>query len=67
MKMIRNRDRKCKLCTQWEQSSGNQNVQRIKKKEVNKTWKRKLQHSRGADTAAGLLLENTSHRQAALQ
>jgi hypothetical protein len=38
------------------------------KKEVNKKWKQKLQHYRGADTAAGLLLETTSHpQQAALQ
>jgi hypothetical protein len=65
-KTIRNRDRKYKLYTQWEQLSGNRNVQRIKK-EVNKKRKRKLQHSRGADTAAVLLLQKTYHRQAALQ
>jgi hypothetical protein len=65
-KTIRNRDRKYKLYTQWEQLSGNRNVQRIKK-EVNKKQKRKLQHSRGADTAAVLLLQKTYHRQAALQ
>jgi hypothetical protein len=65
MKMIRNRYIKYKIYTQWEQWSGNRNVQRIKK-EGNKKQKRKLQQSRGADTAAGLLLENTSHCQAAL-
>jgi hypothetical protein len=54
-KSIRNRDSKYKLYTQWEQLNENQNVQRIKK-EVNKKRKRKLQHSRGADTAAVLLL-----------
>jgi hypothetical protein len=65
-KTIRNRDRKYKLYTQWEQLSGNQNVQRIKK-EVKKKRKRKPQHSRGADTAAVLLHQKTYHRQAALQ
>jgi hypothetical protein len=44
--MIRKRDRKCKLYTQWEQLSRNQDVQRIKK-EVNKKRKQKLQHSKG--------------------
>jgi hypothetical protein len=43
MKMIRKkRDIKYKLYTQWEQLSGNQNVQKIMKE---KKWKRKLQHS----------------------
>jgi hypothetical protein len=41
-------------------------AQRIKK-EVNKKWKWTFQHYRGADTAAGLLLEKKSHHQAALQ
>jgi hypothetical protein len=64
---IRNQDQKYKLYTHWEQElSGNQNVQRIKK-EVNQKRKRKLKNTRGADTAAGLLLENTYHREAALQ
>ena len=54
-KTIRNRDQKYKLYTQWEQLSGNQNVQRIKK-EVHEKWKRKLQHPRGAVRAAGLLV-----------
>jgi hypothetical protein len=65
-KTIRNRDRKYKLYTHWEQLSGNRNVQRIKK-EVNQKRKRKLKHTRGADRAAGLLLEKTYHREAALQ
>jgi hypothetical protein len=64
--ILRNRDRKYKLYTQWEHLSGNQDVQRIKK-ELNKKQKRNLQHSKVADTAAGLLLQNTSHHQAALQ
>ena len=64
-KTIRNRDRKCKLYTQWEQLSGNRNVQRIKK-EVNKKRKRNLQHSKGADTAAALILQKTYHCQAVL-
>ena len=65
-KTIRNRDRKYKLYTQWEQLSGNRNVQRIKK-EVNKKRKRKLQNSKGADTAAALLLQKNNHRQAAFE
>ncbi len=65
-KTIRNRDRKYKLYTRWEQLSGNQNVQRIKT-EVNEKRKRKLQHTRGADRAASLLVEKTFHREAALQ
>jgi hypothetical protein len=40
-------------------------VQRIKV-EVKESWKRKLQHDRGAETAANLLLENTFYREAAL-
>jgi hypothetical protein len=38
----------------------------IIKKEVHQKRKRKLQHNRGADTAASLLLEKTFHREAAL-
>jgi hypothetical protein len=64
-KMIQNRDQKYKLYAQWEQLSGNWNVQRIKK-EVNQKQKRKLEHTRGADRAAGLLLVKTYHREAAL-
>jgi hypothetical protein len=64
-KTIRNRDRKYKLYTKWEQLSGNRNVQRIKR-EVKETRKRKLQTTRGADTAARLLNEKTYHREAAL-
>jgi hypothetical protein len=41
-------------------------VQRIKK-EVHNIRKQKLEHTRGADTAASLLLEKTYHREAALQ
>jgi hypothetical protein len=63
-KTIRSRDRKYKLYTQWERLSGNRNVQWIKK-EVHQKRKRKLQHNRGADTAASLL-EKTFHREAAL-
>jgi hypothetical protein len=65
-KTIRSRDQKYKLYTQWEQLSGNRNVQKIKK-EVHEKWKRKLQHPRGAVRAAGLLVEKTYHREAALQ
>ncbi len=65
-KTIRNRDRKYKLYTQWEQLSGNREVQGIKK-QVNKKRKRNLQNSKGADTAAALLLQKNDHRQAALQ
>jgi hypothetical protein len=53
-KTIRNIDRKYKLYTHWEQLSGNQNGQGIKK-EVNQKGKQKLKHTRGADRAAGLL------------
>jgi hypothetical protein len=65
-KTIRNRDRKYKLYTQWEQLSGNREVQGIKK-EVNRKRKRNLQNSKGADTAAALLLQKNNHRQAALE
>jgi hypothetical protein len=40
-------------------------VQRIKN-EVNEKWKQKIQHTRGADRAAGLLIENMYHGEAAL-
>jgi beta-lactamase class D len=63
---IRNRDRKYKLYTKWEQLSGNRNIQRIKK-EVNENRKQKLQHNRGTDTAASLLNLKTYHRKAALE
>jgi hypothetical protein len=46
---IRNRDRKYKLCTQWEQLSGKREVVHGIKK-VNKKRKRNLQNSKGADT-----------------
>jgi hypothetical protein len=65
-KTIRNRDRKYKLYTQWEQLSGNREVQGILKK-VKKKRKRNLQNSKGVDTAAALLLQKNSHRQAALK
>jgi hypothetical protein len=65
-KTIRNRDRKYKLYTQWEQLSGNREVQGIKK-QVNRKRKRNLQNSKGADTAAALLLQKNNHRQAALE
>ena len=35
--------------------------------EVKESWKRKLQHSRGAETAAALQMEKTFHREAALE
>jgi hypothetical protein len=66
MKGVRNRDRKCGLHTKWEQLSGNRNVQTTKV-EVKENRKRKLQHNRGAETAAALLIEKTFHREAALQ
>jgi hypothetical protein len=62
-KTIRNRDRKYKLYAQWEQLSGNREVQG----KVNKKRKRNLQNSKGADTAAALLLQKNSHGQAALE
>jgi hypothetical protein len=37
------------------------------KEKVNKKRKRNLQNSKGADTAAALLLQKNSHRQAALE
>ena len=63
--MIRNRQRKHQLHTKWEQLSGNRNVQRTKKEEANekRKRKRKLQHARGADTAAALQVEKTFHRE----
>jgi hypothetical protein len=64
-KAIRNKDRKYKLYTHWEQLSGNGNVQRMKK-EVNHKRKRNLQSTRGADTAAALLVEKTYHQEAAV-
>jgi hypothetical protein len=63
---IRNRDRKYKLYMQWEQLSGNREVQGIKK-QVNKKRKRNLQNLKGVDTAAALLLQKNNQRQAALQ
>jgi hypothetical protein len=65
-KTIRDRGRKYKLYTHWEQLSGNRNVQRIKV-EVKESRKRKLDNTRGADTAAALLDEKTYHREAALE
>jgi hypothetical protein len=65
-KGVRNKGRKCGLRTKWEQLSGNQNVQRMKV-EAKENWKRKLQHDRGAETAAALLIEKTFHCEAALQ
>ena len=64
-KGVRNRDRKYTLYSKWEQLSGNRDVQRIKGK-VKVSRKRKLQHSRGAETAAALQMEKTFHREAAL-
>ncbi len=64
-KGVRNRDRKYGLHAKWEQLSGNRDVQRIKV-EVKESRKRKLQHDRGAETAANLLDEKTFHREAAL-
>jgi hypothetical protein len=56
-KGVRNRDQKHGLCTtKWEQLSGNQNVQRTKH-EAKESWKRKLQHDGGAETAAALQME----------
>jgi hypothetical protein len=52
------RNLKYKLYTQWEQLCGNWEVQGIKK-EVNKKGKQNLQNSKGADTAAALLLQKT--------
>jgi hypothetical protein len=46
--------------------SGNRNVQRTKV-EAKENRNRKLQHDRGADTAAALLIKKTFHREAALQ
>jgi hypothetical protein len=64
-KGVRDRDQKHGLCAKWEQLSGNRDVQRIKV-EVKESRKRKLQHDRGAETAANLLHEKTFHREAAL-
>jgi hypothetical protein len=55
-KGARNRDRNHGLHTKWEQLSGNQNVQRTKH-EAKESWKRKLQHDGGAETAAALQME----------
>ena len=65
-KTIRNRDRKYKLYTQWEQLSGNRNIQQIKKEVEQKRKRRNLQSMRAADTAAALLDQKTYHREAAL-
>jgi hypothetical protein len=64
IKTTRNRNRKYKLYPQWEQLSGNPNIQRIKK-EVNEKRKRNIQHSRGADRATGLLIANNYYPRAA--
>jgi hypothetical protein len=65
-KTIRDRDRKYKLYTHWEQLSGNRDVQRIKK-EVHKNRKRKLDTTRGLDTQEALLLQKSYHRDTALE
>jgi hypothetical protein len=64
-KGVRDRDQKHGLRAKWEQLSGNRNVQRMKV-EVKESWKRKVQHDRGAETAANLLVEKTFHREPAL-
>jgi hypothetical protein len=65
-KTTRDRDRKCKLRTHWEQLSGNRNVQRTKK-EVPGERKQKLQNDAGGETARALLAANSLHRETALE
>ena len=55
-KGVRNRDWKRKLYSEWEQLGGNPNVQSIKV-ELKESWKRKICHDRGAETAAALQME----------
>jgi hypothetical protein len=62
-KGVRDRDEKHGLHAKWEQSSGNRDVQRTKV-EAKESRKRKLQHDRGAETAANLAMdwgEQASH------
>lgn len=63
-KRIRHGDRKHKLHTKLEQSTGNTIVQKTKK-EVHNKWKRKLQTARDLDTAAAVLIRKTSYSEAA--
>jgi hypothetical protein len=67
--MIRNRDRKCGLCTKQKQLSGNRNVQKMKKKEGHTTnGSRSSRVQEEAQTQQQLLLiGKTSHSKAALQ
>ena len=65
-KGARSGDRKCGLRAKWEQSSGNRAAQRIKV-DAKESPKWKLQRDRGAETAAALQMERTSHREAAPQ
>jgi hypothetical protein len=65
-KTTRDRDRKCKLHTHWEQLSGNRNVQRTKKEVLGKR-KRKLQNDAGGETARALLAAKSLHRETALE
>jgi hypothetical protein len=65
-KTMRDRDRKCKLHTHWEQLSGNRNAQRTKKEVLGK-WKRKLQNDAGGETARALLAAKSLHRETALE
>jgi hypothetical protein len=66
-KTIRNRDRKYKLYTQWEQLSGNREVQGIKKKSTrNGSGTCRIRRVLIQQQLA-LLLQEKSHRQAALK
>jgi len=65
-KTIRDRDRKYKLYTHWEQLNGNRNVQKIKKEVLGKR-KRPLQNNTAGETATALLAAKTAHREAALE
>jgi hypothetical protein len=65
-KTIRDRERKYKLYTHWEQLNGDRNVQKIKKEVLGKR-KRKLQNNRRGETAASRLTAKTADREAALE
>jgi hypothetical protein len=66
-KTTRDRDRKHKLRTHWEQLSGNsRNAQRTKKEVLGKR-RRKLQNDAGGETARALLAAKSLHREKALE
>ena len=55
------------MYTHWEQLNGNLNMQKIKQEVLGK-WKWNLENNtRGAETPAALLDENTVHRESALK